>query len=62
MNASYETYDCPCPRCGYQGPYEPSPLDDAPGGPPDPRVHLLWCGRCEKPFNAGPAELAEPAE
>jgi hypothetical protein len=49
----------PCPRCGYPetvdaGPYEPSGLDTA-LGPVDPEVHLMWCGRCGKPFDAGPA-------
>lgn len=59
-----EPYECPCPRCGYPktvdlGPYEYVPgLDDALGGPPDPRVHLMQCGRCGKPFDAGPEELA----
>ena len=58
---SYGTYSCPCPRCGYpesrdDGPYDYVPqFDDALGGPPGPRVHLLWCGRCGKPFDAGPA-------
>lgn len=59
-----ETYSCPCPRCGYPesrdaGPYDYiGALDDALGGQPDPRIHLMWCGRCGKPFDAGPAELA----
>lgn len=54
----FERYPCECPRCGYpepvdHGPYEYDPeFDDALGGPPDPRVHLLWCGRCGKPFDA----------
>ncbi len=57
----YEPYvGVDCPRCGYpetvdQGPYDYIPgLDDHLGGPPDPAVHLLWCGRCSKPFDAGP--------
>jgi hypothetical protein len=64
MSAPYDPYGCPCPRCGYpetvdKGPYEYIPaLDDELGGPPDPRVHLMWCGRCGKPFDAGPEELA----
>jgi len=59
----YEIYDdVPCPRCGYtecrdDGPYDYIPwLDDPLGGAPDPKVHLLWCGRCGKPFDAGPPE------
>ena len=58
--AAYETYACPCPRCGYpetrdDGPYDYIPgIDDQLGGPPDPAVHLMWCGRCGKPFDAGP--------
>lgn len=60
----YEIYECPCPRCGCpdsldQGPYDYIPgLDDALGGPPDPRVHLLWCRGCRKPFDAGPPQAA----
>jgi len=55
----YEPYLVPCPRCGYpdsrdDGPYEPHWTDAALGGPPDPRVHLLWCAACGKPFDAGP--------
>lgn len=54
---AYEIYSCDCPRCGYpesrdDGPYEPCALD-GPLGVPDPRVHLMWCGRCGKPFDAG---------
>jgi hypothetical protein len=56
-------YSCPCPRCGYPetsdaGPYVHEPVyDDKLGGPPDPRIHLMWCGRCGGPFDAGPADL-----
>jgi len=62
--APEDAYSCPCPRCGYpesrdDGPYQADPFYDAKlGGPPDPRIHLMWCGRCGKPFDAGPAELA----
>jgi hypothetical protein len=63
MSATYEVYtDVECPRCGYTeardaGPYEPDPLtDDELGGPTDPRVHLMWCGRCGGPFDVAPAE------
>jgi DNA-directed RNA polymerase subunit RPC12/RpoP len=56
MTAAYEPYtDAECPRCGYteardDGPYEPHWLDR--GLPPlDPRVHLMWCGRCGRPFD-----------
>lgn len=54
--------DTTCPVCGNtegnrdHGPYEPHPLDDALGGTPDPRIHLMTCGRCGKCFDAGPAE------
>jgi len=47
-----------CPVCGYPdcrdlGPYGYQPeWDNALGGPPDPRVHLLTCGRCGKDFDA----------
>jgi hypothetical protein len=60
MSGDYEHYSAPCPRCGYpeardDGPYPPDPASDAAfGGPPDPEVHLLWCGRCGKPFDVGP--------
>jgi hypothetical protein len=54
----YERCSAACPRCGYGesvdlGPYEYYPkFDDPLGGPPEPRVHLLICGRCGKPFDA----------
>jgi hypothetical protein len=62
MTTTYETYSSACPRCGYPetidaGPYEPS-WTDAELGPPGPDIHLLWCGRCGKPFDAGPPEAA----
>jgi hypothetical protein len=61
----YEVYDdTECPRCGNTernrdaGPYDPDPFfDDAMGGPPDPRVHLIYCGGCGKPFDAAPEEV-----
>jgi hypothetical protein len=31
-------------------------LDDKLGGPPQSGIHLMWCGRCGKPFDAGPSE------
>jgi hypothetical protein len=63
VTAAYEAYCCPCPRCGYpdsvdDGPYAAAP-SDAELGPPDPLVHLLWCGRCGKPFDVGPDGPAE---
>ena len=53
---------CACPRCGYpetrdDGPYESHPADVL-LGEVDPRVHLMWCGRCGKPFDAAPDEGA----
>jgi hypothetical protein len=56
----YRVYtDVACPRCGCteardDGPYEYMPLDDALGGPPDPRVHLMWCLGCGKSFDVAP--------
>jgi hypothetical protein len=56
--------DTECPRCGNTrnnrdaGPYEYIPeLDDALGGVPDPKVHLIWCGACFKPFDVAPQEM-----
>lgn len=52
----YEVYtDVQCPRCGCTdardaGPYEPDWTDEA-LGPPDDRVHLMWCSGCGKPFD-----------
>jgi hypothetical protein len=72
MTAADEIYtDIKCPRCGYieardAGPYESDWTDDALGGPPDPRVHLMWCGRCGKPFDwievADGGAIAAPAD
>ena len=57
---SHEPYSCPCPRCGYpetqdHGPYAPDPFYDMLMDPPySAEVHLMTCGRCGKPFDAGP--------
>lgn len=66
MSITYEPYvNAECPRCGYtecrdDGPYEPGPIEAAGILPPvDPSVHLLWCGRCGKPFDAAPPEAHE---
>ena len=64
MTRTTETYSCACPRCGYpetrdSGPYDPHPFDAA-LGTPDPAIHLMWCGRCGKPFDAGPADVPCP--
>jgi DNA-directed RNA polymerase subunit RPC12/RpoP len=65
VTAPYEPYTgVACPRCGYGesidfGPYEYLPgIDDALGGPPDPAVHELVCGRCGKTFDAGPDDYS----
>jgi DNA-directed RNA polymerase subunit RPC12/RpoP len=64
---TYEAYtDVECPRCGYteardDGPYSYHPFDDELGGTPDPHIHLMWCGRCGKPFDVGPAEMQQDA-
>ena len=66
MSQPYEHYNSECPRCGYpetrdDGPYEPHWADASLSPPLDPRTHLMWCGRCGKPFDACPAEDPESA-
>jgi DNA-directed RNA polymerase subunit RPC12/RpoP len=63
----YPIYDdTECPRCGNtegnhdDGPYSYHPFDDQLGGTPDPRIHLMWCGQCGKPFDVAPADVPCP--
>lgn len=64
----YECYEGQCPRCGCasvkdHGPYDYIPgVDDALGGPPDPRVHQMECLGCGKPFDVAPADVAREIE
>jgi len=64
MAQPYERYNSECPRCGYpetrdDGPYKPHWTDATLSPPLDPRTHLMWCGRCGKPFDACPVDEQE---